>query len=237
MRTLPTLAVVLAAAAPAVSCRAPVAQDLPPLADGCPGFQMLEPRVMASGGFVTPPGDYRDNRRIDYATIPANEAGLTAMRERAEKDHANMRAVTYLGEGAWDVRVFTWGRNGQHGSYFGNRTPDGAWMIETAIGQSVPNGAEVGPPVNGKALKGNLGSIKARRMNEIVKDACLLREPTFYDGGAPNGPGCARGVDYFIEVKVEGATYAAYQGCRAHGLAGEAAMILRSVVPTKRSVS
>lgn len=237
MRTLPTLAVILAMSVPAVSCKEPVAQDLPPLADGCPGYQVKEPRVMASGGFVTPPADYRDNKRIDYASIPANPVAFEAARLRAEAAHKNLRAVTFLGEGAWDVRAYAWDADGKEASYYGNRTPDGSWMIETARGQAVNNGAEVGPPISGKALKGNLGSAKARRMNEIIKDACTFREPVYYDGGAPNGPGCARGTNFFVEIKANGKTHAVYQGCRAHGLTGEAAMILRSVVPSKRSVS
>lgn len=237
MRTLSTLAVIVAMTVPVASCKEPVAQDLPPLADGCPGYQVLEPRVMASGGYLTPPKDYKDNKRIDYASIAPNPTAFAAEQARAVAGHNNLRAVTFLNEGAWDVRVFTWSADGKEASYYGNRTPEGGWMIETARGQRVNNGAESGPPVSGKALKGNLGTVKAKRMNEIIKNACTFREPAYYDGGAPNGPGCARGTNYFIEVKWEGKTHAVYQGCRAHGLTGEAAMILRSIVPTKKSVS
>lgn len=237
MRTLPTLAVIVAMTVPIASCKEPVAQDLPPMADGCPGYQVKEPRVMASGGYVTPPKDYRDNSRIEYSSIPANPEGFAAMQARALAGHNNLRAVTFLGEGAWDVRAFVWSADGKEASYYGNRMPQGGWMIETARGQAVNNGAEVGPPVSGKALKGNLGTQKARRMNEIITNACTFREPVYYDGGAPNGPGCAGGTNFFIEIKSEGKVHAVYQGCRARGLTGEAAMILRSVVPTKKSVS
>lgn len=232
MRTLPslpTVAAILAMTVPAVGCKPAVATDLPPLPDGCPGFQVLEPRLKASGGYVTRPEDFRDNARIDYAAIPANEAALAAAVARAEAGHRLMREVTYLQSAPWDVRVFEWGRDGSWGSFVANRTPDGAWAIENIRGQEVREGDEVKPPITGKVVKGSLGTTKANRMNAIIKDACLLREPAYYDGGAPSGPGCARGRDTLIEAKIDGKTYAFYQGCRPHGLSGETAMILRSI--------
>ena len=231
MRTISTLAVILAMAVPTVACKdlvAPVAKDLPALPDGCPGFQVLEPRLMMSADYEAKPGDYKDNTRIDYASIPANEADLAERVKRADQAHAHMRKVTYLTDQAWDIRVFVYGRDGRWESFLGDRTPDGSWMIEALRGQEVRGPTGVTAPVTGKIIKGNLGTVKSNRLNEIIASACLLREPTHYDGGAPNGPGCSNGRDYLIEAKINGKTHAWYQGCRAHGMSGELAMILSS---------
>lgn len=169
---------------------------------------------------------------IDYARVPANPAGLAERVGQATADHRQLRTAVGLPAAAPGdtVRILSWGSMlPGRTSIVATRNAAGGWEVEKVTDMArVPSKERTAEAP--RLSRGRIEGEAAERLNRLVADRCLYREPGYFDRMAPTTDGgqaaCADGADAVVEVEVGGRRHASFHACHTFGRAGEAAGVL-----------